>query len=283
MYPGTFFGFSQPFPRSTRVFVAMSFDSKFDYRWEEVLRPAVQETDFEGAVLEPHRVDLRNAGDSILTEILDEISQCRLFIADVSVVGTLDGRPIRNANVFYEAGLAHAVRLPEEIIMLRDDGAELPFDIANVRVHHYDPDSHPAEARKKVKALLSDALREVNLRRNLSIGRAVGGVDYTALMILSEASHSEGMPHPMRPDQRTRFGLVGIVPRLFAIERLVLMGALESRFLEVTPALLTDEGDDPPAENLTSYHLTEFGDALYVRCGAELGIRRDVEGTSEDD
>ena len=41
MYPASFFGLFPPFPRDDRVFLAMSFDSRFDRRWNEVIAPAV--------------------------------------------------------------------------------------------------------------------------------------------------------------------------------------------------------------------------------------------------
>ena len=42
MYPATFFGLFPPFPRDLRAFVAMSFEKRFDPRWEQVLQPAIR-------------------------------------------------------------------------------------------------------------------------------------------------------------------------------------------------------------------------------------------------
>ena len=56
-------------------------------------------------------VDAHVVSDSLLTQILDGIVRCRVFLADVSAIGTLAGKPIRDANVLYEVGLAHATRL----------------------------------------------------------------------------------------------------------------------------------------------------------------------------
>lgn len=122
----------------------MSFAEEFTARWENVIVPAVGSIELDGSSLEPHRVDLRKVSDSVLTEILDGIARCRFFVADISTIGRLDNRAVRNANVMYEVGLAHAVRLPEEVILLRSDDDELDFDVRNIRVHRYDPDNSPA-------------------------------------------------------------------------------------------------------------------------------------------
>jgi hypothetical protein len=43
MYPHDVFNLFPPFPRDERVFVAMSFDKRCDYRWENVIVPAINE------------------------------------------------------------------------------------------------------------------------------------------------------------------------------------------------------------------------------------------------
>ncbi len=78
---------------------------------------------------------MRVTSDSILTEILDGIGRCRAFLADISLIGEIENTPIRNANVLYEVGLAHAVRLPQEVLLFRSDDRPLMFDMANIRVN----------------------------------------------------------------------------------------------------------------------------------------------------
>jgi len=68
----------------------------------------------------------------------------------------------------YEVGLAHALRLPEEVILFRSDSDPLLFDVANVRVNWYDPDGNPEEARRKVADIIIEALKEVDLKKNLA-------------------------------------------------------------------------------------------------------------------
>jgi hypothetical protein len=161
MYPSHFFGLFPPFPREDNVFVAMSFASRFDQRWNEVIAPAIHRVLRNEVPLEPLRVDSRKVSDSILTEILDGISKSRLVLADITTVGKLDGTPIRNGNVMYEVGIAHAVRLPEEVLLFRSDKDALLFDTSSVRVNEYQPETSPDEARDIVASAILDAFREM--------------------------------------------------------------------------------------------------------------------------
>jgi hypothetical protein len=150
----------------------MSFEQRFNARWENVIVPAIKAVKFSDRPLEPTRANLRITGDSILTEILESISRCRLFIADITTIGEIDGKPSRNANVFYEVGLAHASRLPEEVLLFRSDSRELLFDIANIRVHKYDPDGSPEAARKVVTDTIDESLREIDHKKRLAVKHA---------------------------------------------------------------------------------------------------------------
>jgi len=173
VYPANYFGLFPPFPRKDTVFVAMSFDEQFEKRWTDVIGPAIANVKPNGNALAAIRVDSRRISDSILTEILSGIGTARLVLADVTTIGYMDGgRAIRNANVLYEVGLAHAQRLPEEVLLFRSDNDNLLFDVANVRVNTYAPDQAPDEARKLISDCVEAALREVDLRRNLSDQRS---------------------------------------------------------------------------------------------------------------
>src|ERR1035437_373147 len=140
MYPANYLALFPPFPLDNRVFVAMSFAPQFENRWTNVIAPAITSVTWGGKPLIPFRVDQRTISDSILTEILNGIGRCRMFFADISTIGILEGRPMRNANVMYEVGIAHAVRMPSEVVLFRSDNHELNFDVTNVRVNYYEPD-----------------------------------------------------------------------------------------------------------------------------------------------
>jgi hypothetical protein len=249
VYPATFFGLFPPFPKDERAFVAMSFDSRFDGRWKDVLTPAIRAVRVNDVPLEPHRVDLRAAGDSILTEILDGISRCRVFVADITAVAEVNGRAVRNANVMYEVGLAHAVRVAEEVILFRSDDQDLIFDFANVRVHRYDPDDSPETARQFVTDMISQCLREIDLRKALAVRQAAECLDYYSWMFLILAASGKPIRHKDRPWQ------VG------AIAKLLDVGALRSEPVRLTAAALAATTKDRLV-GLIGYRITALGSKI---------------------
>lgn len=268
MYPASFFRLFPAFPRDWRAFVAMSFDPRFDTRWREVLEPAISGVQVNGRDLEPHRVDLTLAGDSVLTEILEEIGRCRVVIADISALDRLDGRAVRNQNVFYEVGLAHATRLPEEVLLFRSDDFDLAFDISNVRVHRYDPDGNAGEARHIVRETLAGSLRELDVRKHLAVRRAAEGLDYESWMVLAEAQQPAGVSPPTR---RTMREALSAGAGLDAITRLLEISAIQAEFVRVTPQWL-EERADISAERLVRYKVTPFGSALFDYVIDQIGV-----------
>ena len=105
------------------VFVAMSFDKRYDDRFANIITPAIESLDVGGVKLRPQRVDTSQTGDSILTEIMDGIAHSQLVLADLSTFGrdSVSGHSFRNGNVMYEVGLALACRHPSEVLLVRDD------------------------------------------------------------------------------------------------------------------------------------------------------------------
>ena len=243
----------------------MSFDTRFDARWHDIIAPAIRNVLANGKPLDPYRVDVRKVGDSILTEILDGIARCRVFLADITSLAEIGGRAIRNANVMYEIGLAHAMRQPEEVLLFRSDDRELMFDITNVRVHRYDPDGSPETARRFVSDTIVDSLREVDLKKSLAVRRAAESLDFHSWMTLLEARR--GPFH--HPGTRTMGQALGGIARAHAISRLLEGAAIQAEFVKVTPELLRDQG---PAERLVKYDITPFGSAIADYGIKDLGI-----------
>ena len=201
MYPLNLFSLFPPFPRENKVFVAMSFDKRFGKRWAEAISPGVRNVQFHGAALEPYRVDAAKVSDSILTEILNGISNCRLFFADITTIGEVSRSPTRNANVMYEIGIAHAVRLAEEVILFRSDNDPLLFDVANIRINKYDPDATPEVARQQVSDALRSALEEIDLQKHLAVKRAADSLDGSGFLTLGDITEDE-LPYIIRDLER---------------------------------------------------------------------------------
>jgi hypothetical protein len=103
-------------------FVIMPFDGLFQSQYERVIRPAV-----EAAGLTCVRGDEVFSRPHVMSDIWDALRRCRVVIAELSG---------RNANVFYELGLAHAVGKPA-IIITRSE-TDVPFDLKALRYVYYD-------------------------------------------------------------------------------------------------------------------------------------------------
>lgn len=250
------------------MFVAMSFAPTFQARWDQVIAPSIRSVRHNDQPLEPVRVDIRKVSDSILTEILSGIGSSRLVVADVTQIGQVNGTAVRNANVMYEVGLAQAVRLPEEVLLFRSDKEPLLFDLANVRVNHYDPDGQPALAREQVASAIVSVLQAVDLTRHLAVARAAASLDHTSFMVLAEAQDEQGIPHPIT---RTMGQALSNVRRERAIERLLEMGAIRARFTKLTAERL-DEAAGQAEGDVLRYHTTEFGGAVFQRVGSDMNF-----------
>lgn len=265
MFPANYYALFPAFPRTLSVFVAMSFDSRFSLRWENVIRPAIECISVDNQPLKPVRVDARVVGDSILTEILHGIGTARVVLADITSVGTLDGRPVRNGNVMYEVGIAHAARLPEEVLLFRSDTDSLLFDTSHTRVNHYRPDESADESKRTVTEAIRQAIREVDLRRHLIVKAAADALDYPCIQLLSECKTTASVPHPK---SETMGDALTAITRESAIQRLLAVGLLRAR-PHVPSALGVGGGH---ASSLVRYEITQFGEAVL----AEFGARFDV-------
>ena len=135
-----------------------------------------------------------------LTKVLNGVTEARLILCDISSVAKVAGNPFRNGNVMYEVGIAHACRLPEEVLLFRSDRDDLLFDVTNIRVNQYDPDGHPDDARARVVQAVQGALNEIDLTKNRAVGKAAEGIDYFSFRLLVQASQAIGLPHPRPSD-----------------------------------------------------------------------------------
>jgi len=174
MYPKRYLDDYRTFSRTNRVFVAMPIKPAFEKRWERVFSPAIKKVG-----LKPWRADSRSSGDSIQTEILKEIGQAQLILVDIST----DNLNRRNENVMYELGIAHAARLPEEVIIVRSDKGPLPFDFTQIRVKQFNP-TIISKAQAVIYTLLNDALLEIDYTKDLLVDRTIQSLDEDALHVM---------------------------------------------------------------------------------------------------
>lgn len=240
------------------MFVAMGFASQFDHRWEKVIKPGISRVAMDDIKLEAHRVDASVVGDSILTEILQGIANDRLIFADISTLHVLNDTACRNANVMYEVGIAHALRLPEEVLLFRSDDHRLLFDLANVRVHKYDPDNDEKAACEKVAETVFEALKEVDLRKSAFVHRAADALDGSCFDLLSQTVASGGIVK--QPSFKTMVDAVSNTRYLAAISRMLELGILHFENFKITPELFEASADLPVPYQ---YRITPFGKSVF--------------------
>lgn len=110
-------------PDTTLCFVVMPFADQFFLQYEEAILPALQSAGLRGV----HAGEIFGTRE-IMEDIWESICVSRLVIADVTG---------RNANVFYELGIAHTLGKP--CIVITQNQQDVPFDITARRYIHYDP------------------------------------------------------------------------------------------------------------------------------------------------
>ena len=101
------------------AFVVMPFDEEFAGVYESFMKPLLEDAVFRADDIESQR--------NILRDILDMIQSSDLIVADLTSA---------NPNVFYELGLAHALRKP--VILATQSIDEVPFDLTSYRLLEYD-------------------------------------------------------------------------------------------------------------------------------------------------
>jgi len=102
------------------VFVLMPFTEPWsDYMWRKQIKPIVEEID--GLTLQCRRAD-DLFGQDVMQDIYESVLTARIVIAEITG---------RNANVFYELGMAHS--LGKDVILLSQGGEHIPFDLNRFR------------------------------------------------------------------------------------------------------------------------------------------------------
>lgn len=124
-----------------RCLVLMPFASQFKEVYDQIYKLVCENNGFAC-----WRVDELNTPGSITQDIIEGIVDSDLIIADLTT---------KNANVFYELGIAHSTG--NKTIMTAQNTKDIPFDIGNYRVIVYDQSISGA---KKLYAQLDSAIKE---------------------------------------------------------------------------------------------------------------------------
>jgi hypothetical protein len=104
-------------------FVMQPFVPPLGDYYEKIYKPAI-----EKAGLKPVRADADIfATGKIMDQVWEGINAAKVLVAALAT---------RNPNVFYELGLAHALKKPVVLISAREE--DVPFDLQHIRVIYYD-------------------------------------------------------------------------------------------------------------------------------------------------
>ena len=130
------------------AFLLMPFDEKFDKVYTRFIKPVLEDAGFN-----VNRADDIQSQQSILKDILERIRASDLIVADLTGA---------NPNVFYELGLAHALRKP--VILITQTIAKVPFDVNSYRILQYgtyfvDMDEAKKELNQYAKGFLDGTIQ----------------------------------------------------------------------------------------------------------------------------
>lgn len=104
-------------------FVMMPFGSPIGEYYSSIYKPAI-----EKANLMPVRADNEIFGaGKIMDQVWSGINSAKVLVAELTT---------KNPNVFYELGIAHALRKPVVLVSSNED--DVPFDLKHIRVIYYD-------------------------------------------------------------------------------------------------------------------------------------------------
>lgn len=153
IYPKQFQRANIPVEKN-RCFVIMPFKNEMDYVYG-IIKQGLNKAGFIC-----NRVDEIVGATPIINKILTEILRSRYIIADLTDC---------NPNVFYELGIAHSFKEAPNIIILKQQGAKVPFDITHLTYIEYDVNNAKFLTSVILKAIyensyLADFREALNIR-----------------------------------------------------------------------------------------------------------------------
>lgn len=126
-------------------FVMQPFAPPLGDYYEKIYKPAI-----EKAGLRPVRADAEIfATGKIMDQVWQGINSAKVLVAELTT---------RNPNVFYELGLAHALKKPVVLVSAKEE--DVPFDLQHIRVIYYDV-SDPFWGSKLIEKIAENVLSAI--------------------------------------------------------------------------------------------------------------------------
>ena len=118
------------------AYVIMPYAKEFDRVYRNLIKPAV-----EACGLECRRTDKDMRGGNVMQNVIRDLAQAKIVIADISTRRNPDYPDLQeyNWNVAYELGVRHALSKRGTVILCNEDTA-LPYDITGYDVILYPRD-----------------------------------------------------------------------------------------------------------------------------------------------
>lgn len=133
--------------KHNQTFVISPFSKDISKFYREVLRPAIES--IEDMICQ--RADDLYTANVVMEDVWKLICESPVIVADLTG---------RNANVFYEVGLAHAIG--KKVIIISQDIDDIPFDLRALRCIKYNLLSDDQSAfKKKLTQTIETVLNEV--------------------------------------------------------------------------------------------------------------------------
>ena len=143
-------------------FVMQPFASPLGEYYEKIYRPAI-----EKAGLRPVRADAEIfATGKIMDQVWSGINAAKVLVAELTT---------RNPNVFYELGLAHAMKKPVVLVSAKEE--DVPFDLQHIRVIYYDM-SDPFWGSKLIEKVAENILSAIQNPEEAVFKSTIGGKDF---------------------------------------------------------------------------------------------------------
>ncbi len=144
-------------------FVMQPFAAPLGDYYEKIYKPAI-----EKAGLRPVRADAEIfATGKIMDQVWNGINAAKVLVAELTT---------RNPNVFYELGLAHAMKKPVVLVSAREE--DVPFDLQHIRVIYYDM-SDPFWGNKLIEKVAENILSAIQNPEEAVFKSAIqGGKDF---------------------------------------------------------------------------------------------------------
>lgn len=137
---------ARPVETGATCFVMQPFGGHLGSYYESIFKPAIEQ-----AGLTPVRADDEIfATGKIMDQIWRGIRSASVLIAELTS---------KNANVFYELGLAHALEKP--VVLVSSNQADVPFDLRHIRVILYDQ-ADPFWGQKLIDKVADNVLSALN-------------------------------------------------------------------------------------------------------------------------